>query len=123
MQITPDKLAAYKQARRHRDKLAQQLLLEQRRERAWQLARQVAALIKERYHATKVVVFGSLVQDDLFTQWSDIDIAAYGIAPANTFKAIGDVIGLDDDITIDLIDVNACSSSLLGANEQYGIEL
>jgi len=55
-----------------------------REKRAWALARQAVALLRKQVGATRVVVFGSLVHKGMFTLWSDVDIAAWGIQPRDT---------------------------------------
>ena len=97
--------------------------LAKRRERAWQLARSATALLRDKYHATRVVVFGSLIKDEMFPPWSDIDIAAWGVAPHQTFKAIGDVLWVSKDIEMNLVDVNTCSSRLLEEIQREGVDL
>ncbi|MEA5512071.1 nucleotidyltransferase domain-containing protein [Crocosphaera sp. UHCC 0190] len=59
-----------------------------RQEKAWTLAKQAATLLKEQFQVTKVVVFGSLIREDCFTLWSDIDLAAWGLSPQDTFRAL-----------------------------------
>ncbi|WP_013335028.1 nucleotidyltransferase family protein [Gloeothece verrucosa] len=85
----------------------------QRREKAWQLVEVATSLLKEKFRATKVMVFGSLLEQDRFNLWSDIDIAAWGISPEDTFQAIGEVRELDETIEINLVDVETCQSELL----------
>ena len=77
-------------ARRKREQGHRELLM--REERAWEAARSTAVLLKERFGATRVVIFGSLVHKGSFTRWSDVDIAAWGISPEDTFRAIGAVV-------------------------------
>ena len=68
--------------------------LQRRRRQAWRVARQAAELLRNQYDADKVVVFGSLVRDDWFTPWSDIDLAAWGIPPDRFYGAVAAVMGL-----------------------------
>ena len=81
------------------------------------------SLLKGQFNATKVVVFGSLVRSDCFTLWSDVDIAAWGISPRDTFRAMGAVRDLDDTIEVNLVDVETCKPKLLAFIEQEGILL
>lgn len=67
--------------------------------------------------------FGSLLHESRFTEWSDVDIAAWGIAPDQTFRAIGTVMDLDSSFEINLVDVNTCTPSLLRAIEEEGVDL
>ena len=70
-----------------------------------------------------MVVFGSLARKGSFTLWSDIDIAAWGIRPEDTFKAVSAVLALDRDITVNLVDMETCRPSLQAIIEQEGIDI
>ncbi len=69
------------------------------------------------------MVFGSLVRPGCFTPWSDVDIAAWGLSPKDTFRAIGAMMDLDTDIEINLVDIGTCRPELLIFIEREGIEL
>ncbi|MFH0725844.1 MAG: nucleotidyltransferase domain-containing protein [Pseudomonadota bacterium] len=45
---------------------------------AWPLVRVAAKILKQKFGARKVVVFGSLLKKDRFSPWSDIDLAVWG---------------------------------------------
>lgn len=96
---------------------------DRRRRRAWRIARQAAQLLRQRYHATKVVLFGSLAHDAWFTSWSDIDLAAWGIPPEQFYSAVAAVTELSATFKIDLVDADACRPSLRTVIEREGIEL
>jgi len=115
-------MAVYRAAARRRQERERQELA-QLQERAWQAARRAARLLKEQFGATRVVVFGSLVRRDCFTRWSDVDIAAWGIPPEDTFRAIGAVMDIDAEVEVNLVDVGACRPLLLSVIEQEGVEL
>ena len=120
--ITKTELAEYiagARARRHREK--EELL--QREERARQLAERAAGLLKDDFGATRVVLFGSLAHPGRFTSWSDVDIAAWGIDPRDTLTAIGAIFDLDTEISVNLVDVNACKRHILAEIEREGIPL
>lgn len=122
LELTPEEMAAYRiAARRRHEREQQELAL--REKRAWDLARRAAALLRQQFGATRVVVFGSLVHQGCFTPWSDVDIAAWGICPQDTFRAIGAVMDIDAEIEVNLVDVETCSSSLLATIEQEGMNL
>ena len=108
-------------ARRKREEEHRELLL--REASAWGAAHSAAALLKERFGATKVVIFGSLVHKGSFTGWSDVDIAAWGISPEDTFRAIGAVMEAATDIEVNLVDVGTCRPSLLTIIEEEGLEI
>jgi len=122
LDLAPEEMAAYRAAARRRHKHEQQALI-QRERQAWELARRGAALLRERFGATRVMVFGSLVHERCFTPWSDVDIAAWGIRYQDTLRAIGAVMDLGREIEVNLVDVQTCSASLLAAIEQEGVEL
>lgn len=120
--LSPEKIAIYHATAKKR--LQQERLeLTQRRDAAWQLAHQAARLLRERYNVVRVVVFGSLARGHGFTRWSDIDLAAWGIAPEDTFRAMGAVMDLGTNISVNLIDVNTAKPTLLATIERDGIDL
>ncbi|MDD5435109.1 MAG: nucleotidyltransferase domain-containing protein [Nitrospira sp.] len=97
--------------------------LAQREKDAWETARRAAALLKEQFGAKRVVVYGSLVHKGCFTLWSDIDIAAWGISPSDTFRAMSAVMGIGRQIEVNLVDVEICRPSLLLVIERDGVDL
>ncbi len=122
VEFSPEKLAVYRATvqRRHQQEKAE---MNRRREKAWQIARQVAQLLREQFQVSRVVVFGSLARTSGFTRWSDVDIAAWGIASENTFRAIGAVMDLNTEIPVNLVDINTVRPALLAAIEEDGVEL
>lgn len=120
VKLTPEKITRYRTVAKRR---REQSEIARRRERAWSVARRAARLLKEEFNAARVVVFGSLIHGDCFTHWSDVDLAAWGIAPEDTLRAIGAVMDLDDEIEVNLVDVNTCRPSLLAVIEREGVEL
>ncbi|HKY54307.1 MAG TPA: hypothetical protein VJM08_08385 [Anaerolineales bacterium] len=122
LSLSPEKLEQYRQSAMRRQK-ARLSKIKPRLEKGWKLARQAAQVLREQYHARRVVVFGSLLHESRFTQWSDVDIAAGGIPSDQTFRAIGAVMDLDAAFEINLVDVNTCTPSLLRAIEQEAIDL
>jgi predicted nucleotidyltransferase len=121
-EISPEEMAAYREgARRRRE--AEQRALAVREKRAWELARQAAAALREQFGVERVVVFGSLVHPGCFTPWSDVDIAAWGLRPDDTFRAIGVAMDLDTEIPVNLVDVNCCRASILRVIEEEGMPI
>jgi uncharacterized protein len=61
--------------------------------------------LKERFGATKVVVFGSLAYRAWFTPWSDVDLAVWGIPAGSYYRSIGSVqgLGVEAGFRIDVI--------------------
>jgi uncharacterized protein len=120
--FTPSQLSQYRQTARHRQ-AARSELVKIRMDAGWQVAHRAAKLLREEYHAKRVVVFGSLLSAVRFTPWSDVDIAVWGLEPDQTFRAIGTVMDLTSSLEINLVDVNTCSPGLLQTIEREGVEI
>jgi len=86
---------------------------------AWQVAN-AAALLRARYGATRVVVFGSLAQPDRFHVRSDVDLAVWGIDERLYLRAVADVTALDAAVLVDLVRAEEATPSLLATIEQKG---
>ena len=71
----------------------QQILLKRQNRQAAYHARRdlerITQLLRKRYKAQRVVLFGSLAKGE-FTTRSDIDLAVAGLAPADFFSALAD---------------------------------
>ena len=120
IQITPSQLEIYrKTARDHEAKLG--ILLEDRQHRAWELARKAAAILKEEFGASRVVVFGSLIHRELFHSRSDIDLGVWDIQ--GYFRAVSRLMDLDPEIEIDLVPVEDARPGILAVIEQEGVDL
>jgi predicted nucleotidyltransferase len=122
LDISPEKIVVFRQTALRR-RAQEKVEIERRKEEAWAVARRASILLKSQFQATRVVVFGSLVHDDCFTRWSDVDIAAWGIAPEDTFRAIGAVMDMDAPIDVNLVDVNTCRPSILEMIKEQGVDL
>ncbi len=96
---------------------------EERAVRARAVAQAAATLLRKQFHATRVVLFGSLAHGLWFTRWSDIDLAAWGIPPERFYEAVAAATGLDRDWTVNLVDMATAHSDLKNAIEEEGIEL
>ncbi len=94
-----------------------------RRERAWVVAREIAAFLRETYQPTRVVVFGSLVHPEAFGMHSDIDIAVDGIPWLPYLRAWNDVEERWPEFKVDLIDVGIVSARMKQRIAEQGQEL
>jgi len=92
-------------------------------EQAQRLARTAAQRLREEFGARRVVLFGSAVKQPSFTQWSDVDLAAWGIAPERFYAAVAAVTSLSTEIAVDLVDPEECPATLQTVIEREGIEL
>lgn len=94
-----------------------------RRERAWVVAREIAAFLRETYQPTRVVVFGSLVHPEMFDLHSDIDIAVDGIPWLAYLRAWNEVEERWPEFKVDLIDVGIVSERMRQRIQEQGREL
>ncbi len=118
LDLTAEEWRAYRPGR---DRDEQQSA--ERWERAWEVARTAAQLLRQRFGSKRVVVFGSLTQRAWFTPWSDIDLAAWGISPDQFYRAVAAVTGLSPDFEVDLVDPESCRSALRERIEREGVDL
>ncbi len=124
LEITGDQALAYHMGaavRRRQASMDHQV--QGRWHRARQLAREAAQRLREQFGARRVVLFGSAAERSLFTPWSDVDLAVWGVAPERFYAAVAAVTGLSTDIRVDLVDAERCSADLQQAIEQEGMEL
>ena len=91
---------------------------EARRQRAWHLARLAADLLKTQYGAPLVSVFGSLIHPDRFTQWSDVDLAVWGLSATNWLKASAAVRALESLSGVENVQANGDTLLIMGVTSQ-----
>jgi len=94
---------------------------EERREKALEIAEAIAKLLREKFGATKVVLFGSIVYPDRFSPWSDI--AVYGIRADQFYKAVAASSEIPNGFHVDIVDPEDCHQSLRKDIELNGIEI
>jgi len=123
LEMKPEEWRKYKPGRESTTRVARGKYLEERRAKALELAKKASFLLRERYGAKRVVVFGSLAGTKAFSAWSDIDLAAWGIAPDKFFSAVATVIGLSPDFKIDLVEPDTCRETIRTSIEKHGVEI
>ena len=96
-----------------------------RRLLAWKMARIASKILKEKYGAKKVVLFGSLANEKRFTPWSDVDLSVSGMPPQDYYQAAGEILdlGLGKGIKIDVLDLADCPLTMKKKIKNEGIEL
>ena len=92
-------------------------------EQAQRLARQAARRLREEFGARRVALFGSAVRLSSFTPWSDVDLAAWGLAPEHFYAAVAAVTSLSTEIAVDLVDSDQCPPALQRTIAREGVEL
>jgi len=88
---------------------------------AYAQARDAAQLLRDRFGARRVRLFGSLARRDQ-PDGFDMDLAVEGIAPDRFFSAWS-AAGLRVSLELDLIDVRDASPLLLQRIEEDGVDL
>ena len=123
--MTPDEWKQYK----HSSQVDKEIFRRQgtaahgNREKALQTAKQAASVLREHFGAKRIIVFGSLATNIGFTEFSDIDLAAWGIPFNDYYRAVAAVTGLSEHYKIDLIDPELCRESIKKAIFEQGMEL
>jgi predicted nucleotidyltransferase len=118
LELNPDELRQYQPDRFSALRATFPDLLQQ----GWAAARLAARILKEKFGASRVIAFGSLVQQDWFGQHSDLDLAAWGIQPDTFFRAVAEVSCIDG-FEVNLVDGASCQAGLLHSIQQDGVEL
>jgi len=120
--ITPEQMAVYRataQQRQH-EKLQSQV---RRQERGLEVARLGAKLLKKKYGAKRVVLFGSLLDLKKMHENSDVDIAVWGIEERQYLRALAELLDLDPNFSVDLIEAEYAQPRILETVNTVGIEL
>ena len=96
--------------------------MQERQKQGLEIARQCAKILKERFGAERVVLFGSLLDHQQMSWRSDIDLAVWGLPEKDYFKAVGVLLDIAEDFSLDLMEAQHAKSYILPAISQ-GIEL
>lgn len=93
------------------------------RDRLIEKAREAAAMLKERYGAKRVILFGSLAHDLWFDEWTDVDLAVDGLTGTSLYRAWFDAVGIIQDRNVDLIPLQEVRPSVARTIAEHGREL
>lgn len=122
IQVTAEDMALYRATARRQAKQERQAQL-QRAERARGAAYESARLLKEKFGARRVILFGSLARSDYFHLRSDIDLAVEGVSPQNFWRAWAALDTVAPEFEFDLIDIETAPAALRQQIEQEGVEI
>ncbi len=86
-----------------------------------EVAHKCAGILKQEFGATRVVLFGSMLNHERMWWGSDIDLAVWGLPEKDLFRA-GAAIERGHNFSIDLVEVQHAKPHILKAIEQ-GMEL
>jgi len=120
--IAPEAMARYRRTAQARE-AARRHEIEGRRQAAWSVARQAAAVLREAFGATRVLAFGSLAHGAWFGPRSDIDLAVEGV-PADAFwRAWVALDRVDPGFEIDLVAIESAPERLRDEIAGQGVAL
>ena len=122
LNIPPEKMAEYRASYKKRQ-AAERKKLDERFERAWEIAWRGADLLRSQFGAEKVVVFGSLTNRELFHIRSDVDLAVWGLSDEDYWQALGVLFDMSGEFSIDLVAVESAPERICRTIETEGIVL
>lgn len=120
LNISPEQMAKYRATYKKRQ-AAEHQKLNERFERAWEVARRGADLLRSQFKAEKVVVFGSLTNRELFHLRSDIDLAVWGLSDEQCWRAWGVLLDLSPEFSVDLVNVETAPERICRTIETKGL--
>jgi uncharacterized protein len=120
--IDPAKMAQYRETARRRQAEREQALLE-RRQQALALAHEAARLLRQRFGAERVILFGSLARDTAVHAHTDVDLAVWGLPEKEYLRAVSSLLDLGNDISIDLVRLEEASLRLRQLVETEGVPI
>ena len=85
--------------------------------------REVAALLRTRFGARRVVLFGSLAHAAWFARDLDLDLAVEGLAAGQYWEAWRVAEARIPDRPVDLVELETAGEGLRRAIDRYGIDL
>ena len=94
-----------------------------RRGSAMEISREAARILKKKYRATRVVLFGSLARSPLFAPTSDIDLYAEGVPGSLFFEAEAEIEEMAKGFRVNLVETKKCPPQFLREIEDEGIDL
>ncbi len=90
---------------------------------AREVAACAAAILKTKFHARRVVLFGSLARSGFFDRTSDIDLMAWGIPRELFLKAVSALLDLKTSWPVNLELGESAGSRLATEVERDGVDL
>lgn len=94
-----------------------------RRRRALVLASRAAVLLRDEFGAERVALFGSVREEGLFFEGSDVDLAVWGLPEEHYLRAVSRLLSLDPGIPVDLVRVEDARPTLRTVIDEEGVPL
>ena len=107
-------------ARAKRDEFLKEM--KQRQQEGLKVAQNHARILKDKFGVQRVVLFGSLLDYEKMSWHSDIDLAVWGLPEKDYFKAVGTLLEIAENFSVDLVEVEQAKPYILKAISQ-GMEL
>jgi predicted nucleotidyltransferase len=120
--LTDEQMAIYRASAQKRQQQKRDRL-HQRQQLGLAIAQQASEILKQQFHAQKVMLFGSMRSLDKIHDRSDVDLAVWGLNPKDYFQAVGQLVSLHPDISVDLVEVESAPPRLLREIETTGVVL
>lgn len=117
-------LARIKQAQRERPETLKRM--KQRQQKGWEAARKIAQMLKQDYGVKRVVLFGSLLNHEYMHDYSDIDIAVWGLdnrLDTRAWTAANYILSPYEFPPLDLVPIEKAYPEIREAIERQGVEL
>lgn len=93
------------------------------REKLLARVQEAAEVLKSRFGAKRVFLFGSLAHAEWFTTASDVDLAVEGLKARDYWKAWRETEEIIGDRLVDFIEVETAGDPLRRAIQRSGVEL
>ena len=123
LEMKPEEWRKFNPSKNIKAQRARKKYLKDRREKALKVAKEAATLLRQKFGAQKIVFFGSLTNEDAFSAWSDIDLAAWGIPPDKFYSAVAAITGLSPLFKIDLVEPDNCREAIKEVIYRKGVEI
>ena len=83
------------------------------RKKARETALRLAGILSRDYQAKRIVLIGSLTNENTFDVHSDIDLCVSGLDASNYFKAVGELLIEAGDFSVDLIPIEDATDRMV----------
>ena len=86
-------------------------------------AKKIAPMLKEKYGAKRVILFGSIVKGSYLHKRTDIDLLVEGIKSNDFLRAGADAWTISSPFDVDIVPVERADQYLLSRALEEGVEL
>jgi len=97
--------------------------IESIRRDAMDKAKKIASMLKEKYGAKRVILFGSIVKSSYLHKRTDIDLLVEGIKSNDFLRAGADAWTISSPFDVDIVPVERADQYLLSRALEEGVEL